>query len=177
MATLTAGQNSSFKGFAAAGNAIGLPTFGSFDTAPFAGVTTQYIYTTDGTNGSIGLTGNQSPSFFGGQIYVDGVAWAVTYTAYDGTHTSYSLTPANGMHGRSLLPVLVALNVVLLAVGWLSTRALHLGPDDATAIAIETGTWTGGTAPADVAPQALTDAPFEEFDLDDIEIIESKVFA
>lgn len=33
------------------------------------------------------------------------------------------------------------------------------------------------TAPADVAPQALTDAPFEEFDLDDIEIIESKVFA
>lgn len=96
MATLTAGQNSSFKGFAAAGNAIGLPTFGSFDTAPFAGVTTQYIYTTDGTNGSIGLTGNQSPSFFGGQIYVDGVAWAVTYTAYDGTHTSYSLTPANG---------------------------------------------------------------------------------
>lgn len=96
MATLTAGQSSSFKGFAAVGNAIGLPTFGSFDTAPFAGVTTQYIYTTDGTNGSIGLTGNQSPSFFGGQIYVDGVAWAVTYTAYDGTHTSYSLTPANG---------------------------------------------------------------------------------
>lgn len=96
MATLAAGQSSSFKGFAAAGNAIGLPTFGSFDTAPFAGVTTQYIYTTDGTSGSIGLTGNQSPSFFGGQIYVDGVAWAVSYTAYDGTHTSYSLTPANG---------------------------------------------------------------------------------
>jgi bile acid:Na+ symporter, BASS family len=44
---------------------------------------------------------------------------------------------------RSLLPVLVALNVVLLAVGWLSTRALHLGPDDATAIAIETGTQNG----------------------------------
>ncbi|MDD1150981.1 MULTISPECIES: 3-thiaglutamate biosynthesis pearlin carrier peptide TglA [Pseudomonas] len=36
---------------------------------------------------------------------------------------------------------------------------------------------TTTTAPADVAPQALTDAPFEEFDLDDIEIIESKVFA
>lgn len=30
---------------------------------------------------------------------------------------------------------------------------------------------------ANVRPQALNDAPFEEFDLDDIEIIESKVFA
>ena len=28
-----------------------------------------------------------------------------------------------------------------------------------------------------VAPQALNDTAFEEFDLDDIEIIESKVFA
>lgn len=44
---------------------------------------------------------------------------------------------------RALLPVLLALNVVLLAVGWLSTRALRLGPEDATAIAIETGTQNG----------------------------------
>ncbi len=47
----------------------------------------------------------------------------------------------DNMH--ALLPVLIALNVVLLAVGWLSTRALHLGPEDATAIAIETGTQNG----------------------------------
>lgn len=44
---------------------------------------------------------------------------------------------------RALLPVLIALNVVLLAVGWLSTRALRLGPEDATAIAIEIGTQNG----------------------------------
>ncbi len=30
---------------------------------------------------------------------------------------------------------------------------------------------------AGITPQALDDTPFEEFDLDDIEIIESKVFA
>lgn len=30
---------------------------------------------------------------------------------------------------------------------------------------------------ASATPQALSDTPFEEFDLDDIEIIESKVFA
>lgn len=44
---------------------------------------------------------------------------------------------------RSLLPVLVALNAVLLAIGWASARALRLGVEDATAIAIETGTQNG----------------------------------